>query len=224
MYNNNVYIWWIDPSHLQRGEGPRRAPAEGAGELLPVQRLELREAVRNVVGEGVDLGVCVGVDIVVGGGGGGSGVVVCGGPPRPLCVHEHTSCCLHVRPYHPVTYININTHLRRRVPHHEEVPEVQQPLQVAHARLQRVEVDEVERQVQLPQELAGAVCVYIWGQRSPATCNQLAMCFNEPPSLFMMHMHPPEPLHAREVVERDVQVLKLLEVVQVSEAVDHVVL
>lgn len=35
---------------------------------------------------------------------------------------------------------------------------------------------------------------------------------------------PPEPLHAREIVERDVQVLQLLKVVQVSEAVDHVIL
>lgn len=99
-----------------------------------------------------------------------------------------------------------------------------QPLQVAHACLQRVEVDEVERQVQLPQELAGAMCVCIWGQWSPATLSHQAMCFNEPRSLFMMRMHPPEPLHAREVVERDVQVLQLLEVVQVSESVDHVVL
>lgn len=34
------------------------------------------------------------------------------------------------------------------------------PAQVLHARLQGAEADEVERQVQLPQELAGAVCVW----------------------------------------------------------------
>lgn len=80
-------------------------------------------------------------------------------PPRPLCDLSIGKMMPEIDPIRDTAPLSLSvphTYLRRWVPHHEQVLQVGQPGQVLHARRQLVEVNEVERQVQLPQELAGA--------------------------------------------------------------------
>ena len=103
------------------------------------------------------------------------------------------------------------------VAHQEQLAQVQQRAQVVHGGLKVVGVDEIHREVQLVEELAGA------GEgRRESEREQLAVdavrCAKE------RRARAPKALDARDIVQRHVQVAQVLAVVQVLDARDDVVL